>query len=420
MQKPTHLTVSGQSETARAAFAGAHEAAASLYIHVPFCLHKCHYCDFYSVAADDGRQGAFVEALEVELRMLAAHAGALETVFIGGGTPTHLRPELLRRMLAAVRGAFDLTPIDAGRGEFTVECNPETATPEVMDILRGGGVDRLSVGAQSFHPHLLRTLERRHEPERVGRALGLAAAAGIPRLSVDLIFAIPGQSLDAWELDLDTALALPPGVGHVSCYALTYEPNTAMTRRVERGEFRPVHEDDEAAMYELCVAKLESAGYARYEVSNFARAGAGAGPSLHNLAYWRQRSWLAAGPSASAHLRTDAGGWRWRNAARITDWIESVTATGGYCFVDDLEAPDRPRALRERVMTGLRIAEGLELGELMADADAIGRAAALQRAMDGFERVGLLSVGGGRLTLTARGFLMADGVAGALMASLEA
>ncbi|MFG0273775.1 MAG: radical SAM family heme chaperone HemW [Phycisphaerales bacterium] len=415
MRQTTPLTFGGQSPTTRAALAGEHEPARSLYIHIPFCAHKCHYCDFYSIAGADDRQDAFLDALLLELAAMAPSAGPLETVFIGGGTPTLLRPDLWRRLLDTLHTRFDLRAIAAGRGEFTVECNPETADARLFEILRTGGVDRISLGAQSFDPALLRALERRHRPEKVGEALRLARDAGIARRSVDLIFAIPGQSVDAWRRDLDTALALDPGVGHVSAYALTYEPNTALHQRLRRGEFAPINEETEATMHEIAVERLAQAGFAQYEVSNFAHAGEGAGPSLHNLAYWRQTGWLAAGPSASGHLRTAQGGWRWRNAPRLGDWVDGVVASGGFAPVEDLEAPVPARALQEALMTGVRISEGVDETDALDQAGALGVRADLERAIDRCAARGWLSRDAGRVRPTPIGLRYADAMASDLM-----
>jgi len=403
------------------------ERPCSLYIHIPFCFHKCHYCDFYSLVDRQDRQAEFTDALTLELAALgryADHAG-LDSIFIGGGTPTLLRPGLWRRLLRTLDDHFNLHPIRAGDGEFTVECNPETATPELMAVLAAGGVNRLSVGAQSFDRLHLATLERWHDPRSVQRALALAAEAGIERRSVDLIFAIPGQSLNDWRRDLDAALSLDPGVEHLSCYALTYEPNTAMTRRLARGDFDPAPDDLETEMYLAAVDTLARAGFDRYEVSNFARRVPGAAPSetrsLHNLAYWRRRSWLAAGPSASAHLRMRDGAGRltaahqWKNVPRLTEWMTGVRDSGGFSPIVDHEPPDAARWLREFIMMGMRLDEGLPAQPLLAGAEALGATDRLHAAAAPHVEVGRLDLTPAAWRLTDAGFLHADGVAADLM-----
>ncbi|MDX2114884.1 MAG: radical SAM family heme chaperone HemW [Planctomycetota bacterium] len=398
------------------------EPVRSLYIHVPFCFHKCHYCDFYSFVDTQDRQPEFVERLIAELRAASAHAArvqgagrpTLDTIFVGGGTPSLLKPDLWRRLLDALGGLFETAP----GHEFTVECNPETVSAELMEVLVAGGVTRVSIGAQSSHAAHLKTLERWHDPANVERALRLAADAGIARRSIDLIFAIPGQTLADWEGDLDWALGLAGGAGsgeggveHVSCYALTYEPNTAMTRRLERGEFVPAPDDLEVAMQRLTARRLAEAGLERYEVSNFALAGA---ECRHNMAYWRQDQWLACGPSASGH----AAGHRWKNVPRLADWMSGVAARGGYSPMVDHETPDASRALAERIMTGLRLREGLPEAEILGRAAALGAENPLRRAAELQARRGLLLVAGGRWTLTEDGLLFADGIASDLMSSL--
>ncbi len=382
--------------------------ARSLYVHVPFCAHKCHYCDFYSIVDRQDRQDAFTDRLERELAALAPAAGPLETIFVGGGTPTLLRTDLWERVLRTLADRFDLAPIEAGWGEFSVEANPETVSPELMQTLAAGGVNRVSVGAQSYHAQHLRTLERWHDPANVARAIELARAAGIARQSVDLIFAIPGQSLDEWSRDLNTALAL--GTEHVSCYALTYEPGTAMTARMARGEFAPADPDHEADLYEHTVRTLRDAGLERYEVSNFARPGAAC---AHNLAYWRQRDWLAAGPSASGHL----AGHRWKNVPRLDEYLAGDD--DGFATIVEHEPANAERNLAEWIMTGVRLAEGLDEPALMDRAGLVETGAPRRLSRQLAEHRGAGWIEPDRLVLTDSGFLFADRVAADLMGCLR-
>lgn len=454
MRHDTALSVLGQRQSRSARhFLGPFEASGnpsgtprSLYIHVPFCFHKCHYCDFYSIVDTRDRQEAFTSRLISELTALARHSrgSPLDTIFVGGGTPTLLKPDLWQRLLAAMHALFDLSNMGQGPGEWTVECNPETATPELMGILHAGGVNRVSMGAQSFNPRHLKTLERWHDPENVSRALELARAAGIRRDSIDLIFAIPGQTLEDWQSDLRRALEL--GTTHLSCYSLTYEPNTAMTARMKRGEFAPADEDLEVEMHQLTLDTLRAAGFERYEVSNYAKLDQ-VSPSIraevrkhpasppastdstsladnrsqHNLAYWRQHQWLAAGPSASGHV----AGYRWKNSPRLDDYLD--TNDDGYASVIDVEPPDPRRALAERMMTGLRILEGIDLASVIdeaaklasisvAHADAPARLLAARRQ---HIEEGHLIDNDHRLILTDAGFLLADGIAGEFMECLD-
>ncbi len=395
--------------------------ARSLYIHIPFCFHKCHYCDFYSIVDSRDRQRAFTARLVRELRVLAPFSGGLplETVFVGGGTPTLLEPGLWVELLAAMDEAFDLSVIRSGicggGGEFTVECNPETATAELMGVLAAGGVNRVSIGAQSFDPAMLKTLERWHDPENVGRAVELAAGAGIERRSVDLIYAIPGQTLEGWGRDLARALSL--GVTHLSAYNLTYEPNTAMTIRLKQGEFVPTPEELEVEMFRLTNETLSRAGLARYEVSNYAAPGQ---ECAHNLAYWRQKQWIAAGPSASGHL----AGHRYKIVARLGDYLQE--RDDGYSPLVEHEGPDARRALAEIVMTGLRLREGLDATAVLGRAEAVepGLGKRIEREAERWKRVGYLldesgaEAGTRRWSLTEAGVLFADGIASEFIARI--
>ena len=382
----------------------------SLYLHVPFCYHKCHYCDFYSIVDRQDRQPAFTDRMLRELDALARlapqHPAPLDTIFVGGGTPTLLEPAHWQRLLARLHQRF---AIDHDT-EVTLECNPETATAELFDILRAGGVNRLSIGAQSFDPRHLKTLERWHDPANVARAIALARAAGIERVSIDLIFAVPGQTEADWRTDLARALDL--GTEHLSCYALTYEPGTAMTARRDRGQFAPSDADLEAHLYDVTVEVLAAAGLDRYEVSNFARAGA---ECRHNLAYWRQDDWLAGGPSASGHI----AGHRFKLAPRLDDYLSIDDA--GFAPLADHEPPDARRALTERLMTGVRLREGLDEASVGRGADAASPGggdrlkALLQRAIDRQWLMRNDIAGQTRITPTHQGFLFADALARDLM-----
>ena len=400
----TPLTVLGPgpavatTASAAEALAGTSPRFEGLYVHVPFCFHKCHYCDFYSFVDTEDRQEAYVERLERELAALSAWASApLETVFVGGGTPTLLAPPLLARALRAVR---ERMPLGVG-AEWTVEANPETVDDAVAATLAAAGVNRVSLGAQSFDPRHLKTLERWHDPDSVARAIGRLRAAGIGRVSIDLIFGIPGQTLAEWTSDLDRAIAL--GTDHLSCYGLTYEPNTAMAVRLSRGEFEPCDEGVEAAMLEEAVERLARAGFLRYEVSNWARVRDGdrtAERCRHNMLYWRNRDWLAAGPSASGH----AQGVRWKNVPRLGDWL---AAEGASPAVDVEHATPDMRA-GERLMMGLRLRAGLPLAEvdeiLSLGAEGAARARAIHAAVED----GMMERAEGALRFTDRGMMLAN------------
>lgn len=373
---------------------------AALYIHTPFCFHKCHYCDFYSLASDaasdQARHERFIHRLILELQHWRDKAPLQpRTLFVGGGTPTLLRADLWRQLLTALNTLGVLEHVQ----EFTVEANPETITPELLDLLVPAGVNRMSFGAQSFHPHLLKTLERWHDPQNVRRAVELARAAGLGRVNLDLIFAIPGQTLDMAKADLEHALSLEPD--HLSCYSLTYEPNTAMTQRLSRGEVQAVDEDLEARMYEAIIDRLSPAGFEHYEISNWAKPGQ---RCEHNLIYWRNEDWLAVGPSGSSHIQ----GLRWKNQPHLGRYLEST----GQAPWTDLEELEPDRSLGEQIMLRIRLVEGIELDWLEP------RIASDPRRRSEIERctaAGLLERTATHLRLTRQGLLLADEVAAELL-----
>ncbi len=367
-----------------------------LYVHVPFCVHKCHYCDFYSLVetGPDSRQPAFAERLIEEIEAVAPRIpDPLQTIFVGGGTPTLLSPDLWARLLAALR-----THLSLGPGlEFTVEANPDSLEPELLDVLVKGGVNRLSIGAQSFNPRLLATLERRHNPANVRRAVGLARAAGITNVNLDLIFGIPGQDLDTWLADLDEAISLEPL--HLSCYSLMYEPNTPLTARMRSGAIRRVDEDVEAAMYEATIDRLHEAGFEHYEISSWARPGRAC---AHNLLYWRNESWWPLGPGAAGHVN----GVRWKNVPRLGDYLRVRPLPP----ITDVEQLDEDGTVGEILMLGLRLIEGIgepQLRTLLARGrHGSQRASAIEQQV----AAGLLARRDGFLRFTRRGLLLADTV----------
>ena len=401
-----NLTIDGRADGASPrrdalqAIAGTEPRFEGLYVHVPFCFHKCHYCDFYSFVDTEDRQEAYAARLDAELAALAPLVRSpLQTVFVGGGTPTLLRADVLGRVLRSIAARLPLGP-DA---EWTVEANPETVDARIAATLAEAGVNRVSLGAQSFDPAHLRTLERHHDPASVARAVGALRAAGIGRISLDLIFGIPGQSLEGWGADLARAIELSPD--HLSCYGLTYEPNTAMTVRMGRGEFEPCDEALEARMLEHADDRLRAAGFDRYEVSNWALVRRGdrtAERCRHNMLYWRDRDWLAAGPSASGH----AAGVRWKNVPRLGDWL----ASAGSSPVVDVERGDADVRAGERLMMGLRLVDGIPAEELAGILAMGARGPARRAVIDAAVRNGQLRWSPDGLAFTPAGMMIANEV----------
>jgi oxygen-independent coproporphyrinogen-3 oxidase len=368
-------------------------AARGLYIHVPFCFHKCHYCDFYSFVDREGQSGAYLAQLERDIDWLRSRmAGPLDTVFVGGGTPTLLSASELTRLTELIRRVPLRDDV-----EWTLEANPETIDAEKASVLAAAGVNRISIGAQSFNPRHLKTLERWHDPANVVRAAGFVRDAGIANFNLDLIFGIPGQTIDEWRADLDAALAIGPE--HLSCYGLTYEPNTAMTKRLLKGDFEPCEDEVEAEMYDATRAVLADAGFAQYEISNFARAGR---ECRHNLVYWRNEPWWAIGPSASGFV----AGHRFKVVPRLGDWLGRGIDDSQP--VVDVEPPDERRHVSEALMLGLRLMEGIDARlERRAVELEPARAAVFARAIaDGL----LERTGAGSLRFTHRGAMLANEV----------
>ena len=371
-----------------------------LYVHVPFCFHKCHYCDFYSITRQsDDRMERFVELLLAEADLwVGARAGAgvrPRTVFFGGGTPTLLPEDLMRRLIGGLAERFDL----AGIEEWTVEANPATVRNVYCAMLRAGGVDRLSFGAQSFDRRELATLERHHEPDDVARSVEIARSAGFARLNVDLIYAIPGQDLPSWERSLAAATALK--TPHVSCYNLTYEPNTPMAVRKRLGDFTPVAEDVELSMLRHTRQSLAAAGYRAYEVSNYALSG---DESRHNLVYWTGGNYLGLGPSAASHV----SGWRWKNRPHLGEWERGVAS--GELPASDVEQLSPTQRGGELAMLMLRLDEGIRFDTFTR---RVGQDASQLFApqIERLFRLGLITVDTTAIRLTEAAIPVADAVA---------
>ena len=383
-----------------------------VYVHVPFCLRRCGYCDFNTYTASDLGAGASranyarMAAREMELVYdwqcaYGIAEPAASTVFFGGGTPTVLSPDDLVFLVERIRTLWGIAP----GAEITTEANPDTVDETAIDRLAAGGFTRISFGMQSAVPHVLRTLDRTHTPAHVTRGVRAAQAAGLDA-SVDLIYGAPGESLDDWRTSVRSALDL--GVLHLSAYALTVEPTTAMGRRIAAGTLPKPDDDDEAAKYEIVDAMAQAVGLEWYEITNWAAPGH---ESRHNLGYWRNVDWAGIGPGAHSHYRLPAGGddGGGGRAVRAWDtlhprrWGQQINE-GQVPFADH-ESIDPQADLEETIMLGLRLREGLDLQAVQARTGT--DLAPVVHALTGD---GLVTCTQGRITPTLRGRLLNDTV----------
>lgn len=360
-----------------------------VYVHVPFCAHRCGYCDFVTVVGHEETHEAYVDALLAELGREAALLGEIETVFLGGGTPTLLAPPALARLLASLPAAV----------ETTVEANPETVTRRLARLLAGSGVSRVSLGAQSFRPQLLELLERRARPEAVRRAYANLRDAGLDNISLDLLYGIPGQTEADLEDDLAAAVELGPD--HLSCYELEAKPGTRFTHA--HGAALTAQAELMEGYLERVVDVLVGAGYRWYETSSFAREGR---ESRHNLGYWLGHDYLGIGIGAVSTV----GLRRWRNRPGLARYLAALAA--GEEPPREVERLDRATRERERVMLGLRLDGALELAGLDAPVDP--------GAVERMARAGLLEQDGGSIRLTRRGRLLGGGVTAEILAEIPA
>lgn len=399
-----------------------------VYIHVPFCMRRCGYCDFNTYTAIDMGAGAsrgnYANMVIREMAIVRdwqERHGIVEppadTVFFGGGTPTILKAADLVAMLDAVRETWGI----ADNAEITTEANPDTVNADYVRELAGGGFNRISFGMQSAVPHVLKTLDRTHTPENVAAGISAANAAGM-RSSVDLIYGAPGESLDDWRTSVNTALDL--GVNHISAYALTVAPNTTMGRRIAAGMLPNPDDDDEAAKYEIADALLSAAGLEWYEISNWARPGY---ESRHNLGYWRNVDWAGLGPGAHSHYDAPALSERGTVRRGQADGEDSATALRSWDIahprlwgsaISEGRIPWAGREnitveenLEETIMLGLRIRGGLDIARL-------GNAIA-ETTWRELEHDGLITVEHHHAIPTLRGRLLNDTIIAKLLESLD-
>ena len=367
------------------------------YIHVPFCRHRCGYCNFSVVADRDDLIERYLNAINKELDSL--DAPVIDTLFVGGGTPTHFDSGQLRRFLCLLQQRFQFS----ASCEWSMEANPEDITREKVAMLHDHGVNRVSLGVQSFSVEKLKLLERGHSPQNAINAVQTVADT-IDNVSIDLIFAAPGETLEQWQSDLEVARELP--LQHISTYALTFEKGTAFWSRLARGEFSSVSESGEIDMYQAARQGLRNAGFQHYEISSFAREGS---RCRHNLTYWKGLGWYAAGPGA----------------ARFVDGSREVNHRSTTTYLRRVESGDSPTAervvitpeqyARERAAFGVRMIDGIDVDVLESETGIpvaeICHDAIAQSVAEGL----LLNPTPSWFKLSERGILFADTVASRLL-----
>jgi len=367
----------------------------AVYVHIPYCISRCPYCDFNTYVGIEDTAPEYVDALLTEARTWTERAAGrpAESIFIGGGTPSLLEPQLFDRLMRGLRETFDL----ASGAEITMEANPETVDAERLAAYGASGVNRVSFGAQSFAPHILQKLGRAHDADRTKAAVAAARAAGLDNLNLDLIYGTPGESFDDWRRSLDETIALDPE--HISAYALTIEEGTAFGAAVAGGTMAAPDDDDMAAKYEYALDALRAAGYDHYEISNWARPGRAC---RHNLVYWTQGDYAGLGAGAHGH---HAGTRSWNQKLPRTYIDNADDPVAGSETLSPAERADEWLVLRARLVGGLDRAEA----ESRTGRD-------LGAPIDRLVSAGLVTQNEGVLVPTRRGLLLGSEIALALTA----
>jgi len=364
-----------------------------LYVHVPFCAAICNYCNFNRGLFDESLKQRYVAAVIEDIQR-SGDGAPVDTIFFGGGTPSLLEPAEVASIVAACRGGFMVSEST----EVTLEANPETVSAGRFSAFRDAGVNRVSIGVQSFREDELRRLSRLHSSERAQAALGDARQAGFDNVSLDLMMWLPGQSVADWLESVDRLIAVAPD--HASLYLLELYPNAPLREDMARGRWSLAPDDDAAEMYLQGMARLDAAGYRQYEISNVARPGRA---SRHNMKYWRDGEWLGFG--CGAH--STRAGVRWKNLASTSDYVERIGA--GNTVVSERRILSRQDRFEEAMFMGLRLAEGIDVSEFSRryDRDVWSE---FSDDLGPFLDAALLIYDGARLRLTRQGMLLANDV----------
>lgn len=374
-----------------------------IYIHIPFCRSKCDYCDFYSLAGRDDRMDQYQKALLSHIKETAplAQDFPVDTIYIGGGTPSYYGAKRLKELLGVIRKLYKVEK-DA---EVTVECNPDSVDVKSLKILRKAGVNRLSMGMQSANACELERIHRIHTPQQVNEAATAARKAGFTNLSLDLIYGLPGQTMDSWKATVEHALSLIPQ--HLSCYGLKVEEGTPLAARVAQGEVLP-DDDQQADLYLWTVGRLERAGYPQYEISNFAKPGFA---SRHNLRYWLTQPYIGFGPGA----HSDFGGRRYSFVRDLDAYIQGVLQGGD--IIDESEIIPKRERCGEYLMLRLRTVQGINEQEYRST--YFMDFAPLQARLEQFRAQGWAEQTDGRWHFTPQGFLLSNQLIGDLLERQE-
>jgi len=374
---------------------------AGIYVHIPFCASRCSYCDFFSTLRLNEAGADYVDALiaEAELRHGELRGDEVKTLYLGGGTPSQLPVPLLEKLVNGLRSVIDLTAVE----EFTIEANPDDVTADWCSALGPLGVNRVSMGVQSFEDHILALIGRRHSAGQVTEAMQHLRAAGIDNISLDLIYGLPGQTIASWTDSVQQAIALEPW--HISAYGLTYEEGTRLWHQRERGDVTEVPEEQCLEMYRILVELLQQAGFEHYEISNFAKPGC---YSRHNSSYWNDTPYLGLGAAAHSYN----GKVRRSNPCDLREYIDKVSSGQLACDVEEMTLWER---YDERVMLGLRTSRGVDAERLRTEFGEAAWRHFTTEAQRHIDAGNLRIVGEGQYILTKEGIMLSDSVMRDLM-----
>ncbi|MER3474455.1 MAG: coproporphyrinogen III oxidase [Armatimonadota bacterium] len=366
----------------------------SIYVHIPFCARRCRYCDFNTYAWRGSIVRDTLEAIRSSIERTEEPTIIVPTIFFGGGTPSFPDPELIVRLLQTIRARFRVTP-DA---EISIEVNPGTVDRARYALLRQAGFNRLSMGVQAFDDQLLNKLGRIHTADGALRSYETAREAGFENINIDLMFALPDQTLSQWQNTLRTAIRLQPE--HISCYALTIEPGTPFFRMHQQGLLNLPDEDTDLRMYQYAIRALVRAGYEHYEISNFARPGY---RCRHNMVYWRNEEYLGFGPGAVSYR----WGVRWKTISNPRRYVQAVRSSAS--LVEEEERLDADASLGETLMLMLRLRDGVDV-RAVEERYGVNLAQRYARQIDKLQRLRLLEVHPERWRITAKGLPIANTV----------